>query len=141
MSFSPSSYSLSGVKAGPGSTLVAAASAQPLIVYQGITKYFDDHMVLENIDLEVFPGETMVILGRSGSGKTVMTSMLVGLTIPDEGTLTVAGVEVTQFKSDADWRELRLKTGYLFQGSALYDFMSVGENVAFPMEQHTHWPE
>jgi len=98
-------------------------------------------MVLQNINLEIFPGETMVILGRSGSGKTVMTSMLVGLTLPDEGALTVAGVEVTQFKSDEDWRELRLSTGYLFQGSALYDFMTVGENVAFPMEQHTHWPE
>jgi len=98
-------------------------------------------MVLQNINLEIFPGETMVILGRSGSGKTVLTSMLVGLTIPDEGTLSVAGVEVTKFKSEEEWRELRLKTGYLFQGSALYDFMTVGENVAFPMEQHTRWPE
>jgi len=98
-------------------------------------------MVLQNINLEVFPGETMVVLGRSGSGKTVMTSMLVGLTIPDEGTLTVAGVDVTQFQREEDWRELRLKTGYLFQGSALYDFMSVGENVAFPMRQHTDWPD
>ena len=80
-------------------------------------------------------------MGRSGSGKTVLTSMLVGLTIPDHGTIQVAGLELTRFKTDVDWRDLRLKTGYLFQGSALYDSMTVGENVAFPMVQHTQWSE
>ena len=80
-------------------------------------------------------------MGRSGSGKTVLTSMLVGLNIPDQGSIKFAGLEVTQLKSDADWRDLRLKTGYLFQGSALYDSMTVGENVAFPMVQHTQWSE
>jgi len=97
--------------------------------------------VLKGIDIDVYPGETLVILGRSGSGKTVMTSMLVGLNVPDSGSLTVVGKEVGDLRSDSDWRELRLKTGYLFQGSALYDSMSVGENVAFPMVQHTHWSE
>jgi len=58
---------------------------------------------------------------------------------PDEGAIEVAGRDLAQLQSDEDWRELRLKTGYLFQGSALYDSMSVGENVAFPMEQHTQW--
>ncbi|MGQ9689413.1 MAG: ABC transporter ATP-binding protein [Desulfobaccales bacterium] len=95
--------------------------------------------MLQDINLEIFQGETMAILGRSGSGKTVMTSMLVGLITPDEGTITVAGVDLTQLQTDEEWRELRLKTGYLFQGSALYDSMTVGENVAFPMEQHTNW--
>ena len=96
---------------------------------------------MKDVDLEVFPGETVAIMGRSGSGKTVLTSMLVGLNIPDQGSITVAGMEITQFKTDADWRDLRLKTGYLFQGSALYDSMTVGENVAFPMVQHTDWSE
>ncbi len=96
-------------------------------------------MVLQGINLEIFTGETLVILGRSGSGKTVMTSMLVGLLAPEEGTITVAGLDLAQLQSDEEWRDLRLKTGYLFQGSALYDSMSVGENVAFPMEQHTDW--
>jgi len=81
----------------------------------------------------------MVILGRSGSGKTVLTSMLVGLNTPDQGGIKVEGVEITEFVTDTDWRSLRLKTGYLFQGSALYDSMTVGENVAFPMVQHTDW--
>ncbi len=109
----------------------------PLISYRGIYKGFDNKEVLEGIDLEVYEGETLVILGRSGSGKTVMTSMLVGLMRPDSGTLTVAGLDLTRLQTDADWRELRLKTGYLFQGSALYDSMTVGENVAFPLVQHT----
>jgi phospholipid/cholesterol/gamma-HCH transport system ATP-binding protein len=117
-----------------------AATAQPLIVYRDVGKYFDSRMVLQGINLEIFTGETLVILGRSGSGKTVMTSMLVGLLAPEEGAITVAGLDLAQLQSDEDWRDLRLKTGYLFQGSALYDSMSVGENVAFPMEQHTDRP-
>ena len=139
MSFSPNSHSSSGVEAGKGPSLEAVAPAQPLIVYRDVGKYFDSRMVLQGINLEIFAGETLVILGRSGSGKTVMTSMLVGLLAPDEGTIEVAGQDLAQLESDEDWRELRLKTGYLFQGSALYDSMSVGENVAFPMEQHTPW--
>jgi len=110
---------------------------KPLIVFQGICKSFDHHVVLKGIDLEIYPGETLVILGRSGSGKTVMTSMLVGLTTPDAGSLRVGELELTKLSGDEDWRELRLRTGYLFQGSALYDSMTVGENVAFPLVQHT----
>jgi phospholipid/cholesterol/gamma-HCH transport system ATP-binding protein len=97
--------------------------------------------VLQGLDLEVFPGETLVTLGRSGSGKTVLTSMLVGLNTPDAGGIQVEGIEITEFSTDADWRALRLRTGYLFQGSALYDSMTIGENVAFPMVQHTDWSE
>jgi phospholipid/cholesterol/gamma-HCH transport system ATP-binding protein len=120
---------------------VAPETARPLIVYQGVSKKFDDRVVLEDITLEINAGETLVVLGRSGSGKTVLTSMLVGLNRPDTGIITVGGVDVTRFDSDEDWRELRLKTGYLFQGSALYDFLTVGENVAFPMVQHTDLPD
>ena len=117
----------------------APAPDQPLIVYKDVGKQFDGHVVLRDINLEIYPGETMVILGRSGSGKTVMTSMLVGLQVPNQGTITVAGTDLSELQSDEDWRDLRLRTGYLFQASALYDSMSVGENVAFPMEQHTDW--
>lgn len=113
--------------------------SQPLIRFRGVRKSFNGKPVLEGVDLDIYPGETFVILGRSGSGKTVLTSMLVGLTRPDAGTVTVGEVDLTQLQSEDDWLELRLKTGYLFQGSALYDFMTVGENVAFPMIHHTHW--
>ena len=139
MSFSPNSQSSSGVEPGNGPVLAPPDKGEPLIVYRDVAKYFDERMVLEGINLEIKFGETVVILGRSGSGKTVMTSMLVGLLVPEEGTITVGGLDLTQLQTDEDWRDLRLKTGYLFQGSALYDSMSVGENVAFPMVQQTDW--
>ncbi len=120
---------------------MAPGLSSPLISFRGIYKAFGTKTVLTGVDLEVFGGETLVVLGRSGSGKTVLTSMLVGLNTPDTGSITVEGTEITNFATDADWRDLRLKTGYLFQGSALYDSMTVGENVAFPMMQHTDWEE
>ncbi|MCX5892672.1 MAG: ATP-binding cassette domain-containing protein [Deltaproteobacteria bacterium] len=112
-----------------------------MIAFRGIHKAFGENVVLQGVDLEVFPGETVTVMGRSGSGKTVLTSMLVGLNVPDQGSIQFGGLEVTRLKTDSDWRDLRLKTGYLFQGSALYDSMTVGENVAFPMVQHTDWSE
>jgi phospholipid/cholesterol/gamma-HCH transport system ATP-binding protein len=114
---------------------------QPLIRFRGVHKSFNNNPVLEGVDLDIYAGETFVVLGRSGSGKTVLTSMLVGLTRPDAGTVTVGDIDLTKLKGEDDWLELRLKTGYLFQGSALYDFMTVGENVAFPMINHTDWSE
>ncbi len=112
---------------------------QPLIRFRGVSKAFNGKPVLEGVDLDIYPGETFVVLGRSGSGKTVLTSMLVGLNRPDAGVVMVGDIDLTQLKSEDDWLALRLKTGYLFQGSALYDFMTVGENVAFPMIHHTDW--
>jgi phospholipid/cholesterol/gamma-HCH transport system ATP-binding protein len=144
MSFSPNSPYSSGLRGEESSARVIPEPGRPLISFRGIHKSFGENgenHVLIGIDLDVYPGETMVILGRSGSGKTVLTSMLVGLNTPDTGVITVEGEEITEFITDADWRSLRLKTGYLFQGSALYDSMTVGENVAFPMVQHTDWSE
>jgi phospholipid/cholesterol/gamma-HCH transport system ATP-binding protein len=139
MSFSLNSPYYSGLKGEGASARAGPEPGSPLISFRGIYKSFGENKVLTGVDLEVSQGETMVILGRSGSGKTVLTSMVVGLNIPDQGGITVEGVEITEFVSDRDWRSLRLKTGYLFQGSALYDSMTVGENVAFPMVQHTDW--
>ena len=141
MSFSPNSPYSSGLRVKEESARVIPEPGSPLISFRGIHKSFGENKVLIGVDLEVNQGETMVILGRSGSGKTVLTSMLVGLNTPDAGAITVEGVEITEFVTDTDWRSLRLKTGYLFQGSALYDSMTVGENVAFPMLQHTDWSE
>lgn len=139
MSFSPNSLSYSGLKGEEASARAGPAPGSPLISFRGVHKSFGENKVLTGVDLDVYLGETMVILGRSGSGKTVLTSMVVGLNTPDQGGITVEGVEITEFVTDTDWRSLRLKTGYLFQGSALYDSMTVGENVAFPMVQHTEW--
>jgi phospholipid/cholesterol/gamma-HCH transport system ATP-binding protein len=90
------------------------------------------------VDLDMMSGETLVIMGRSGSGKSVLTSMLVGLQTPDSGSLTLAGIELTELTDEEQWDRLRLLMGYLFQGSALYDSMTVGENVAFPLVHHSH---
>lgn len=128
--------------ASPGARAIQgskALAAQPLIRFRGVYKSFNGKPVLEGVDLDIYPGETLVVLGRSGSGKTVLTSMLVGLTRPDAGTVMVGGLDLTQFSSEDDWLALRLKTGYLFQGSTLYDFMTVGENVAFLMIHRTDW--
>jgi phospholipid/cholesterol/gamma-HCH transport system ATP-binding protein len=115
--------------------------SSPLISFRGIYKAFGDNQVLNGVDLDIYPGEIMAVMGRSGSGKTVLTSMLVGLNTPDAGNIKVEGLEITEFATDADWHDLRIKTGYLFQGSALYDSMTVGENIAFPMRQHTDLDE
>lgn len=136
MSSSPNSPLSSGLNAEIGLPQVAPHRL-PLISFRGVSKSFNTHQVLRDIDLDIYQGETLVILGRSGSGKTVLTSMLVGLNQPDTGVIMVAGVDLSRLKSDADWLKLRLQTGYLFQGSALFDSMTVGENVAFPMVNHT----
>lgn len=104
-----------------------------MIRYQGVKKSFEEEKVLEGVDLEIPKGETLAILGRSGTGKSVLVSMLVGLIVPDEGRIWVDGIDVTRFEKEQEWDRLRLRIGFLFQGSALYDSMTVDENVAFPL--------
>lgn len=118
----------------------ARATAEPIIVFEDLHKSFGDKQVLCGVDLTVASGETMVVLGSSGSGKSVLCSMLVGLLAPDRGRIVVAGQDVTRFETDDEWRSVWLKTGFLFQGSALFDSMTVGENVAFPLREHTDLP-
>ena len=108
----------------------------PIIEIEGLSKSFDGQVVLENVNLEIFEGETIVILGASGSGKTVLMSLLVGLLEPDSGRIIMDGSDVTAFRQDSQWDKMRLKIGFLFQGSALYDSMTVGENISFALEQH-----
>ncbi|MBW1916480.1 MAG: ABC transporter ATP-binding protein [Deltaproteobacteria bacterium] len=120
--------------------MVFPPKGEPLIYFQGIYKTYNGKPVLQGIDLEVRCGETLVLLGRSGAGKSVLTSMLVGLETPDAGAIILNGVELTKLRNEADWDRLRLQMGYLFQGSALYDSMTVGENIAFPLVHHSRLP-
>ena len=136
MSFLPNLPSSSGLKEKIKAVRLES-HGRPLISFRGVHKAFGDNVLLTGVDLDVAPGETVVVLGRSGTGKTVLTSMLVGLNSPDAGSIRVEEVELTELATDRDWHDLRLKTGYLFQGSALYDSMTVGQNVAFPMAHHT----
>jgi phospholipid/cholesterol/gamma-HCH transport system ATP-binding protein len=109
----------------------------PAIEFCGLYKAFDDKEVLRGIDLCVARGETMVVLGSSGSGKSVLVSMAVGLLSPDRGAVRIDGVDVSGFTRDEQWHPIWLKTGFLFQGAALFDSMTVAENIAFPLVQHT----
>jgi phospholipid/cholesterol/gamma-HCH transport system ATP-binding protein len=111
-------------------------SRAPLIEIEGLSKGFNGQTVLEAVDLQIFDGETIVILGASGSGKTVLMNLVVGLLDADNGRIVIDGENVTAFTRDSQWDKLRLKMGFLFQGAALYDSMTIGENISFALEQH-----
>ncbi|MEO0734604.1 MAG: ATP-binding cassette domain-containing protein [Bacteroidota bacterium] len=110
-------------------------SKTPLIEIKNLTKAFGSNQVLKGFDLQLFPGENLVILGKSGSGKSVLIKCLIRLLEPDGGEIRVLGKLVV----DLDQRALdRVRTdiGFLFQGSALYDSMTVRENLRFPLRRH-----
>src|SRR5678816_1400745 len=96
----------------------------------------DSNQVLRGIDLDIYKGENVVVLGRSGTGKSVLIKIIAGLLSPDEGQVNVLGMEVETL-NEKQLRELRLKLGFSFQSSALYDSMTVGENLEFPLVQNS----
>lgn len=108
-----------------------------IIKIEGLTKRFEENVVLDALDLEIFDGETIAILGGSGSGKSVLLSLLVGLLEPDAGRIIIDGQSTTAFRRSSQWRDLRLKIGFLFQGSALYDSLTIEENIAFILEHQS----
>lgn len=108
------------------------ASGEIVISIKGLKKSFGSKTVLKDINLEVKRGENVVVLGRSGQGKSVTIQCIVGMLTPDEGTLKVLGSEVSEM-NEKELKELRTKTGFLFQGGALYDSMTVRENLEFPL--------
>ena len=111
-------------------------ATQPQVEVKGVCKSFGPQKVLNGIDLAVPLGETVAILGRSGTGKSVFLKLLIGLQQPDAGSIRVAGQEITGLALDA-LNEVRKKVGFLFQEAALYDSLTVEENVAFPLSRHT----
>ena len=112
-------------------------SKDPVILIRDLHKAFDGVEVLKGIDLEVLRGETLVIIGRSGCGKSVLLQCLIGLLTPDSGRVNVDGMEVTTFRDESQWKKLWLRVGFLFQGGALFDSMTVGKNIGFPLKHHT----
>jgi phospholipid/cholesterol/gamma-HCH transport system ATP-binding protein len=110
------------------------------IDFRGLRKRLGKREVLRGLDLEVRRGECLVIVGRSGTGKSVLLKHVVGLMRPDEGEVRVNGVEVETL-AEKELLELRRSMGMLFQGGALFDSMSVGENVGLPLREHTSMPE
>ncbi|MCR8558070.1 ATP-binding cassette domain-containing protein [Mucilaginibacter sp. BJC16-A38] len=104
----------------------------PVISIRGVAKAFEDYAVLRGIDLDLFQGENLVVLGRSGTGKSVLIKLVSGLLKPDRGTIKVLGQEVTEI-SEKELQELRIRIGFSFQNSALYDSMTVRKNLEFPL--------
>jgi phospholipid/cholesterol/gamma-HCH transport system ATP-binding protein len=100
--------------------------------FRGISKSFGDHQVLKDVSFFVEPGETAVIMGRSGVGKSVSLKLLLGFLEPDEGRIIVAGKDVTGL-TEAEFAEVRRKVTMVFQSGALFDSLTVAENVAFPL--------
>jgi phospholipid/cholesterol/gamma-HCH transport system ATP-binding protein len=114
---------------------LAAEKEKPVITICGLRKAFGDHEVLRGVDLHVNKGENLVILGKSGTGKSVLIKCLVGLEWPDEGDIDIYGQQIGNLRYK-EMNALRIKVGFLFQNAALYDSMSVRENLAFPLRQH-----
>ena len=111
-----------------------AATPTPKIAVKGLRKAFGRKVVLDGIDLEIGTGESLVLIGGSGTGKSVLLKCILGLLTPDSGTVLIDGEAITG--SDRATRErLRAKIGMLFQGGALFDSLTVWENVAFALQQ------
>jgi len=105
---------------------------QPVIELRGIVKSFGDLHVLRGIDLDLYKGENLVVLGRSGTGKSVLIKIISGLLTADEGSVEVLERNVPQLK-EKELQQLRMQIGFSFQNSALYDSMTIKENLEFPL--------
>src|SRR3954469_24853428 len=109
-------------------------SSAPMIAVRGLTKSIGEQKILRGVDLDVAKGETLVIIGRSGGGKTVLLKHLIGLMLPDAGEIWIDGQNIIGL-SERKLEAIRSKVGILFQGGALFDSMTVEENIAFPLRE------
>ncbi|MBJ6367488.1 ATP-binding cassette domain-containing protein [Snuella sp. CAU 1569] len=108
-----------------------------MLEIKNIKKAFGNKHVLNGFNLELYEGENVVIMGKSGSGKSVMIKCLVGLMQPDSGSIKIMDKDIATL-NQKDLDDLRTEIGFLFQGSALYDSMTVRENLEFPLRRHKH---
>lgn len=113
---------------------LGSSKSSPMITVRGLMKKFGEQEILRGIDLEVATGETLAIIGRSGGGKSVLLKHIVGLMEPDAGEIWIQGQNIIRM-SERQLGEIRKKVGILFQGGALFDSMTVEENIAFPLRE------
>jgi phospholipid/cholesterol/gamma-HCH transport system ATP-binding protein len=109
---------------------------EPILELREVEKSFGAQHVLDGINLTVPRGETLAVLGRSGTGKSVLLKLIIGLEKMDSGSISIQGQEIAGLDLH-DMNQLRIKMGFLFQNAALYDSLTVEQNVAFPLERHT----
>ncbi len=110
---------------------------EPVLVLRDVDKSFGAQQVLDGISLTVVRGETLAVLGRSGTGKSVLLKLIIGLEQMDSGSIRIQGQEISGLALN-EMNRLRIKMGFLFQQAALYDSLTVEQNVAFPLERHTN---
>ncbi|NCI52048.1 ATP-binding cassette domain-containing protein [Sediminibacterium roseum] len=108
---------------------------EKVIEIRNLYKAFGDNAVLEDFSMDLYDGENLVVLGKSGSGKSVLIKCIIGLLRPDAGSITVLGKDISKL-NHAQLDELRVHVGFLFQSNALYDSMTVRANLEFPMRRH-----
>jgi phospholipid/cholesterol/gamma-HCH transport system ATP-binding protein len=114
---------------------MSTTSHEPLIRWDGLWKSFGAKRIFEGLDLEVRRGETLTIIGGSGSGKSVLLKCLIGLLYPDRGHIFFEGNDITTY-GDSRIREVRKRVAMVFQGAALFDSLTVAENIAYPLREH-----
>ena len=113
---------------------------EPVIKVRKLKIAFGSKVVLDEIDLDLYPGETLAVIGPSGTGKSTVLKVMTGLLAPTSGSVIIQGQETNGF-DESQWDELRKYMGVVFQYSALFDFLTVGENVAFGLRRHFRLPE
>lgn len=111
------------------------SSVAPIICVKGIKKAFGPKVVYEDATLDIYPGETLTIIGGSGTGKSVLLKMLIGLLRADAGSITCFGQEVTKL-DEKEFLPIRRRIAMLFQGAALFDSLTVAQNVKYPLREH-----
>lgn len=110
--------------------------SSPVIVIENLVKRFGDQTVLDGVNLEIHPGETMIVMGGSGSGKSTLLRHMIGALLPDAGTVHLFGRNMSQLDEEG-LNAIRKRFGILFQSGALFNSMTIAENVALPLQEHT----
>ena len=112
--------------------MAAISYEEPFIRITGLKKSFGEQKTLQGVDLDIFHGETLVLIGPSGEGKSVLLKHIIGLLNPDDGKVELEGTDLSHMK-ERQLLKMRRRMGYLFQNAALFDSLTVAENVAFPL--------
>ena len=108
----------------------------PVIQFKHVNKAFGEKVILDDMSFQINQGETLAVIGPSGTGKSTVLKLMIGLLVPDSGEIIIKGKNVVNFNED-EWNALRCDMGMVFQYSALFDFLNVQENIAFGLRQHT----